>query len=429
MSYKTTRLFSLLMTFLFAALINSQDHWVPVNSPTNQNLRRVHFADSLTGWVVGDAGTIIYTENGGQTWTEQESPVETAIKDVYFVDHNNGWALTWNETIPGGTIILKTNNGGDTWTAEDYPIAAKFMQTIFFVDTLNGWMGGKPSSFVYTTNGGIEWNEVEFDSGAHSHFPVLNFTFYNAQYGFANGGEFDLGGVIWKTTNGGKNWFSMSVGPEPIQEIVFFDSLNALAVGGDFEYGTGIVRTSNGGQSWEYTSLGIVGVAWAVSFRSESEGWACLGTAHSLIVTNDSGKTWTAIPSPDNAIILDLQFTDSLHGYAVGDSGRIYKFNPLVVGIRHQRFNALPFDYELAQNYPNPFNPVTNLRFQIPELGPVSLKVYDITGREVAVFVNEEKSPGEYSVQWDASEFASGVYICKLVAGRYVQSRKMLLLK
>ena len=86
-------------------------------------------------------------------------------------------------------------------------------------------------------------------------------------------------------------------------------------------------------------------------------------------------------------------------------------------------------EYALEQNYPNPFNPSTTIRYQIPQDGMVTLKVYDILGSEVAALVNEQKTAGRYEVNFDASRFASGVYIYKITSGGYVSSKKMLLVK
>jgi hypothetical protein len=90
---------------------------------------------------------------------------------------------------------------------------------------------------------------------------------------------------------------------------------------------------------------------------------------------------------------------------------------------------GIPDKFELSQNYPNPFNPVTNLEFGISELGYVSLKVYDVLGKEVKTLVNEIKQAGYYKVQFDGSSFASGVYFYELRSGSFVSQKRMLLLK
>ncbi len=86
-------------------------------------------------------------------------------------------------------------------------------------------------------------------------------------------------------------------------------------------------------------------------------------------------------------------------------------------------------EYKLYQNYPNPFNSTTNFGFRISNFGFVSLKVYDVTGREVAILVNEKKLPGEYRVQWDAHDFASGVYYYRIIINEFDKTKKLILLK
>ena len=91
--------------------------------------------------------------------------------------------------------------------------------------------------------------------------------------------------------------------------------------------------------------------------------------------------------------------------------------------------NIIPKEYSLSQNYPNPFNPVTHLEFGISNLGFVSLKIYDVLGREVKTLVNEIKTAGKYKIEFDGSNFASGVYFYRIEAGDFVQTKRMVLVK
>jgi hypothetical protein len=91
--------------------------------------------------------------------------------------------------------------------------------------------------------------------------------------------------------------------------------------------------------------------------------------------------------------------------------------------------SELPTSYNLEQNYPNPFNPVTKINFAIPKQGFVTLKVYDMLGREVTKLVNEVKQAGTYSVDFDATRLSSGVYFYKLEAGSFVDTKRMVLVK
>ncbi len=91
--------------------------------------------------------------------------------------------------------------------------------------------------------------------------------------------------------------------------------------------------------------------------------------------------------------------------------------------------NKPELSFSLSQNYPNPFNPITNIQYAISNTQHVQLKVYDVLGNEVAVLVNEEKSPGNYSVEFNSKNLASGLYFYSLTAGSFKQAKKMLLIK
>jgi hypothetical protein len=89
----------------------------------------------------------------------------------------------------------------------------------------------------------------------------------------------------------------------------------------------------------------------------------------------------------------------------------------------------VPEQFGLSQNYPNPFNPATSFQFQIPISGWVSIKVFDILGREVVTLLNEVRPAGVYKMTWNASTLPSGVYFYRLLAGNNSQVKKALLLK
>jgi hypothetical protein len=90
---------------------------------------------------------------------------------------------------------------------------------------------------------------------------------------------------------------------------------------------------------------------------------------------------------------------------------------------------GVPGRYALEQNYPNPFNPTTVVSCQLPVASNVKLIVYDMLGREVATLMDEAKQPGTYSVTWNASGLSSGVYFCRITAGSFVATRRMILMK
>lgn len=130
-----------------------------------------------------------------------------------------------------------------------------------------------------------------------------------------------------------------------------------------------------------------------------------------------------------------LNFTigESLIGYSDNSStknytGFWYTFNEsLTTNVQDQNF--IPSEFKLEQNFPNPFNPSTVIKFAVPERSMITLKVYDIIGREIAILINEERDAGWYEQSFDASALSSGIYIYRLSAGSKVFSKKMMLIK
>ncbi len=104
------------------------------------------------------------------------------------------------------------------------------------------------------------------------------------------------------------------------------------------------------------------------------------------------------------------------------------KYASLPTGVGEEE-TTKPISFDLQQNYPNPFNPVTNIKYSIPETGYVTLKVYDIMGQEVSTLINTQMNSGNYEYNFNASKLASGVYFYTLKAGKYSETRKLILLK
>lgn len=111
----------------------------------------------------------------------------------------------------------------------------------------------------------------------------------------------------------------------------------------------------------------------------------------------------------------------------VGTDVRAFRGAP--VGVKEDTQPPIAEIPKLLQNYPNPFNPTTKIGFQIADRGRVSLKVFDILGREVVTLIDEEKQPGEYEVQWDASDNASGIYLYRLAAAGFQLTRRLVLVR
>jgi hypothetical protein len=158
-----------------------------------------------------------------------------------------------------------------------------------------------------------------------------------------------------------------------------------------------------------------------------------LGNGH-IITTNTTGLY--ELNDSSGAVIRTII---SGSGYFSGQF--ISYYNPNLINAIHHESNTSPEEFQLYQNYPNPFNPVTKIKFRIPNSSvivrsgatwqspDVTLKVYDITGKEIAIVVNEQLKPGTYEVTFDASNLPSGIYFYQLQAGEFSQTKKMLMIK
>jgi len=117
------------------------------------------------------------------------------------------------------------------------------------------------------------------------------------------------------------------------------------------------------------------------------------------------------------------------NAYGTGDFATEFRFQTGQDITTVENNGATPAEFALSQNYPNPFNPTTNIRFSIAQAGPVSLRVYDVLGREVALLVDNVLQPGYYTARLDGHNLSSGVYFYRLIAGSFVEMKKMQLVK
>lgn len=161
------------------------------------------------------------------------------------------------------------------------------------------------------------------------------------------------------------------------------------------------------------------------------------GPAHRMVLNVRAGsypvtiawklvQTGSPAPTPVSADGNVLSYaSDATGGHVIVDDPAIgsivFRFGEAAA--------ATPRSFALLQNYPNPFNPTTKFEFRIASAGPVTLKVYDLLGQEVATLVNEVKQPGDYRAEWNAAGFPSGVYLYRLQAGSFVDTKKLVLLK
>jgi photosystem II stability/assembly factor-like uncharacterized protein len=317
------------------------------------------------GFIVGTNGLICVSTNNGGTWTPFTTGTTATFNGSSFTSEAAGWAVG-----TGGTIL---RYNGSTWVAQTTGTTIEF-KGIFAIGSTGYAVGAggticrwSGSTWVPQTTGvTITFNDVAF---------------VNDQLGFAVGS----GGTICKTTNGGTNWIALNTGLGALnyRSIKLANATLAWVVGD----GGLVAQTSDGGASWTTSALGV---------------------------TDD---------------LLSVEFVEGI-GVIVGKAGKGFRFSTTLVSVREDNsITQLPKEFSLEQNYPNPFNPTTEIRFQMSEVGHVTLKVYDVLGREVATLVNESLNSGRYRTTFDANRLASGVYFYRLESSGSSQTKQMLLLK
>ena len=203
--------------------------------------------------------------------------------------------------------------------------------------------------------------------------------------------------------------------------------------------GLNCLSGSNGSQIWAHQmnfQYGVAavpdidgdGIQDVITGDQDGTFYCISGRLDTVIFTQnypgDRINTVNIIPSIDGNISYEL-LAGTLEGKVACFSGGI----DFVTNSETVTTNEVPTKFTLLQNYPNPFNPVTTIEFRIPESGLVSLKIYDLLGREVKTLVNEEMQPGNYTIKLDASSLSSGIYFYTLTAGEFVSTKKMVLLK
>ncbi|MFZ1517221.1 MAG: T9SS type A sorting domain-containing protein [Ignavibacteriaceae bacterium] len=153
--------------------------------------------------------------------------------------------------------------------------------------------------------------------------------------------------------------------------------------------------------------------------RGEAEGW---GVWEKIGFVNGNGNS----NSPKNYSFVDDKVNAGKYSYRlkqIDNDGQFEYSKTIEVDVNGVK------KYELTQNYPNPFNPTTSIQYAISSKQFVTLKVYNLLGREVATLVNENKEAGSYEINFNASKLPSGVYLYKLQAGEFIQTKKMTLVK
>jgi photosystem II stability/assembly factor-like uncharacterized protein len=405
---------------IFLTAFNFRDNpggWeLQINPNLNgTTIQDVTFTDSLTGYLAtglnNQLGYIFKTTNGGVNWVIKKSNVYY-FQRIIFCGKDIGYCNSYD-------TLFKTTNAGENWFSIPFPfltfaddMCALNKDTLWFV--MSGMFGG----IFRSTNGGYNWINQYITA---SHYPDKIYM-VNKNLGFIGRGYY---GYTGRTTNGGFNW-TLTSPDTSFYDMHFVDSLTGWRTGG-----ANIKKTTDGGLTWQWQRLPQLNYANILSRFSLINYDTIYGVGgiysypfvdRGLVYKTINGGVNWGYQIPDTGYSIYqyrfISFANEIKGWAfplayknifttTGGDSTIY------TSIRKDG-NQIAEDFILYQNFPNPFNQSTVISFQTSISGNVTLKLYDITGKEIRTLMNERKTSGSYNVRFDAGGLSSGVYFYKL---------------
>ncbi len=372
------------------------------------------------------AGTekgIYVSTNGGTRWNKMDLRMgDPHVYSVAIKDSN-----IYAGSFPG-QIFISTDNG-ENWSIHFFynnDFDTRIVNTIVFNGTY--LYAGTNNGVFRSNDNGITWTRLYYglpSLNVSSLLLIENLLFAGIEFN----GCYVLkdNDANWKESNSGQLSFPVSVNTLAMKSGSLYAGTS---------YKSGIFRSSDNGLSWvpintnllsksgllpdKIVSLAIQG---SYIFAASSDGY--------VFITDNDGANWKEVANGMlQGTINSLAVTDKRLYVVTSNPGGVWyrTISDMVTNIKKD-LNPPPINFELQQNYPNPFNPFTTIKYNIPSKSFITLKVLDILGREVTTIVSEELSSGNYSQQWDARNYPSGIYYYRLQSGNMTETRKMILLK
>jgi len=421
-----------ILILLLIISLNLHAQWFEMVLPQSYPIfNDIKFVNGYVGVIVGDSGTILRTTNSGLNWNHISINTSKNLKSI---------SITQNYIYVCGDsgILICSSNMGESWDIIPFQFQTN-LSDIFFIDTINGYVVGENSIFK-TTNKGMSWIRQTIDN---NFFQAVYFL--NKDTGFVTSLRIISSGIfhsaIYKTTNGGSDWFvQVSVPGEELYNIYFIDSVGYIV--GEHEK---VFRTTNYGYTWyepRPTTPPRPESFFSIFFVDELTGWIT-GDVEKIYKTSNGGISWeiqlSRLDLNKQVFLYSIVFKDSNIGFAVGAQrtsstfyrGTIFRTtNGGITSFDEKQNTKRSFQYDLYQNYPNPFNSSTNISFSLKESGFTKLKVYDILGHEIKTLIEENlEGNRNYTITFDANDLGSGIYFLNLHQNGKIKTIKMVLMK
>lgn len=357
-----------------------------------------------------NSDNVLKTTNNGQSWSFVPSKGLSYISDIKLSPDK---ALF----ITSSNIPFKSSNQGKNWSAianlPDLNIRYFYPRndSCYFVVT------NYYSQLYSTQDNGANWQRVT---------PVNGQIIYGAlAFDYKNQALFACDSGLYVSNNLGASWRRT-----PLPTVNYFSISDMLCNSNNdilTVIGGSIYQSANAGESWEMVNRQIPqGTVRQIATNSPGHLFA-VNSQGNCYISTDHASAWSLIPGPVINNILDLKVSSNGYIFACTDSF-LYRSQYSTLAVDD---NALKFhkNYALDQNYPNPFNPSTTISYSLTSAGNVTLKIYDVLGKEVKALVHEYQASGQHKVVFRAADLPSGVYIYTLRAGAFTQSKKLMLLK
>ena len=308
--------------------------------------------------------------------------------------------------------VYFTTNNGTNWSLcpDTYTYAITSMAS-----SGNNIFASGQTFILRSTNNGLNWSNI---SNHGTYYNTLYITGNNIFEGTENG--------LYRSTNNGSNWSLTSLSGS----ITALTSIgNSLFASGPSLNNTGGVSVStNNGDTWTPTNL--INAGFIYSLASSGTTLFASTLENGIYKSTNNGLNWVRKNEGLNhtpPMVSLLVNGNYIYAGTIEYSVFRRSINE-IVGIQTITGN-LPLRYSLKQNYPNPFNPVTKISYDLPNSNFVSLKVFDMNGKEIENLVNENQNAGSYSLTFNAANYPSGVYFYKLVTEGFSETKKMMVIK
>ncbi|MBC7187777.1 MAG: T9SS type A sorting domain-containing protein [Calditrichaeota bacterium] len=405
-------------------------------------------------WTGVDGAGVYYSDNWGVDWVDAEADIGELQVSSRAIAPTSPPALYAAYIRPAGPPryfldgVMVSRDAGLSWLDVSGPmrsllplcvVADPLDSDVLYCGTMYGGLFKSPDggNSWHPSNGGLPTGIVELVAVDPTNPQVV--------YAGVRSRHITEPHGLYISTDGGEQWAPafpaylsetwrevMDLAINPVNPRTLFAAISTLE---------GVHRSHDQGRSWEPVNRGIrLGSGhYVVSVAIDPVDTNVVYAAGTeLYVSYDAGANWqpmeAGLPPHFGAVTkIRVDPKDPSRIYAASDGSGVLVYHRTKSRVHRERNEEVPTAYYLAQNFPNPFNASTLLRFGLPKQSSVLMEVFSVTGELVCTLVNERRGPGHYTVLWNGRDqqgarVASGVYLCRLRAGEFVDVKKMMLL-